>query len=48
MKLAHFLDIIGHDETFSEDGFQVSAPPPARKTASLIEKETPALQMTNV
>jgi hypothetical protein len=26
---------------------QVSAQPPARKTASSIEKETPALQMMN-
>jgi hypothetical protein len=27
MKTALFLDIIGRRETFSERGFQVSAPP---------------------
>jgi hypothetical protein len=40
------LDIIGRDETFSEHGFQVSAPPPAKKTAGLIEKETLKNRMT--
>jgi len=34
------LDITGRSEVFSEDRFQVSAPPPAKKTAGLIEKET--------
>jgi hypothetical protein len=40
MKIALFLDIIGRDEPFFAHGFQVSAQPPAKKTASLIEKET--------
>jgi hypothetical protein len=29
MKIALFLDIIGHSETFSEHGFQVSGVSPA-------------------
>jgi hypothetical protein len=29
-------------------GFQVSAQPPAKETAGLIEKETPTRQMPNV
>jgi len=39
-KSGLFLNIIGRGETFSEHRFQVSAPPPAKKTAGLIEKET--------
>ena len=35
-----FLDIIGRSEAFSENRFQVSAQPPAKKSAGLIEKET--------
>jgi hypothetical protein len=35
-------------KTIGELGFQVSAPPPAKKTAGQIEKETPAQKMSNV
>jgi hypothetical protein len=34
------LDAIGRDEAFSEHGFRVSAQPPAKKTAGLIEIKT--------
>jgi hypothetical protein len=34
------LDIIGRGEAFPEHRFQVSAQPPAKNTAGLIEKET--------
>jgi hypothetical protein len=50
MEIALLLDIIGHDENFSKHrcqvsraGCQVSAQPPAKKTAGLIEKETLAM-----
>jgi hypothetical protein len=48
MKIALFLDIIGHSETFSEHGFQVSAQPPAKKMAVLIEKETLKKRISNI
>jgi hypothetical protein len=39
-KQVSFWDIIGRSEAFSEHRFQVSAQPPVKKTAGLIEKET--------
>jgi hypothetical protein len=42
------LDIIGRGETFSEHGCQVSAPPPAKKTAGLIEQETLKKRISNI
>jgi hypothetical protein len=42
------LDIIGRIEAFSENRFQVSAPPPAKKTAGQIEKETDERRTSNI
>jgi hypothetical protein len=39
-KQVSFWEIIGRSEAFSEHRFQVSAQPPVKKTAGLIEKET--------
>jgi hypothetical protein len=50
MKIALFLDIIGHSETFSEHGFQVSGVSPAagkKNAAGLIEKETLKKRISN-